>query len=126
MGQRYIACLLTGHMEQNHTDTFFMPMHSLNKYVFVCLFWIRKRICPTGSTPKGEHTEISPTTQATRHPRALSFFMFPVPPPPPPPPYICHASCIRSVPSPVFLSYTHILTQSLVCPILAFPSYTYI
>ena len=45
----------------------------------VCLFWIRNRICPTGSTPKGEPTEISPTTQATCHLRASSLFLFPLP-----------------------------------------------
>ena len=48
-------------------------------FVF-CLFWIPNCICPMGSTPKGGPMENSPTTQATRHPRALSFFMFPVPP----------------------------------------------
>ena len=61
--------------------------------------------------------------------RPLSHVLFP--PPPPPPPYFCHASCIRSVPSPVLLSCTYIfrrpiLTKSLVCPFLVFPSYTYI
>ena len=34
----------------------------------------------------------SPTTQATRHPRALFTSLFPLPP------YYCRASCIRSVP----------------------------
>ena len=68
----------------------------------VCLFWIFNRICTTGSTPKGGPMEICPTTQATRHP----------PPPPPPPPglvaqHFCHASYIRSVPSPVLLSCTY-------------------
>ena len=48
--------------------------------LFVCLFWIRTRICPAGSTPEGGPTESSPTTQATRHPRASLFFMFPIPP----------------------------------------------
>ena len=62
--------------------------------MFICLFWIRNRICPMGSTPEGGPTESSPTTQATRHPRALLLFMSPIPP------YLCHASCIRSVPSP--------------------------
>ena len=47
--------------------------------LFVCLFWIRNRTFPTGSTPKGGPTEITPTTQATRHPRALSHFLFPLP-----------------------------------------------
>ena len=54
---------------------------------FVCLFCligIHNRI-----------TEITPTTQATHHPRALSHFLSPLPS------YFCHASCIRSVPSPV-------------------------
>ena len=32
-------------------------------------------------------------------------------PPPPPPPYFCHASCIRSVPSPVLLSCTYNLSS---------------
>ena len=59
--------------------------------VFVCLFWIHIRICPTGSTPEGGPTESSPTTQATRHPLASLLFMSPIPP------YLCHASCIRSV-----------------------------
>ena len=40
--------------------------------MFVCLFWIRNRICPTGSTPDAGPTESSPTTQATRHPRAYT------------------------------------------------------
>ena len=68
--------------------------------MLVCLFWIRSRICPTGSTPKGGPTEITPATQATRQPRALSHFLFPLPP------YFCHESCIRSILSPVFLSCT--------------------
>ena len=70
-------------------------------FVFVCLFWIR--ICPTGSTPEEGPTESSPTPQATHHPRASLLFMSPIPP------YLCHASCIRSVPSPVLLSCTDIL-----------------
>ena len=36
--------------------------------MYVCLFEIRNRIFPAGSTPKGEPTEITPNTQATRHP----------------------------------------------------------
>ena len=67
---------------------------------FVCL--IRNRIFLAGSTPKGGLTEITPTTQAARHPRALSHFLFPLPP------YFCHASCIRSVrtlPCPVHITY---------------------
>ena len=51
---------------------------------------------------------------------ALTLFLFPVPP------YFCPASCIRSVPSPVCLSYTYILTKYLVCPLPVFLSYTYI
>ena len=94
----------------------------LYTHMFVCLFWIRNRICPTGSTPEGGPTESSPTTQATRHPRASLLFMSPIPPPP----YLCHASCLRSVPSPVLLSCTYILTKYLVCPHPVFLSYTYI
>ena len=74
-------------------------------FFFVCLFEIRNRIFPTGSTPEGEPSQITPTTQATRHPRALSHFQFPLPP------YFCHASCIRSVPSPVLLSCTYNLSS---------------
>ena len=48
-------------------------------YLFV-LFWIRNRICHAASTPEGGPTESSPSTQATRHPRASLFFMFPIPP----------------------------------------------
>ena len=62
-------------------------------HIYVCLFWIRS-ICLMGLTPKGGPTESSPTTQATRHPRASLLFMYPIPP------YLCHASCIRSVPPP--------------------------
>ena len=61
--------------------------------MLLLLFEIRNRIVPTGSTPKGGPTEVSPTTQATRHPRALFTSRFPLPP------YYCRASCIRSVPT---------------------------
>ena len=71
--------------------------------LLLLLFEIRNRIVPTGSTPEGGPTEVSPTTQATRHPRALFTSLFPLPP------YYCHASCIRSVPPlysrPVHISY---------------------
>ena len=46
----------------------------------LCLFEIRNCIFPTGSTPKGGPTEISPTTQATRHPRGLVSLSVPSPP----------------------------------------------
>ena len=72
-------------------------------FVFVCLFEIRNCIFPAGSTPKGGPTEITPTTQATRHPRASSDFLFPRPPPPPPPrTFVMHPA---SGPCPP-LSYT--------------------
>ena len=86
-------------------------MMILHVFCFVCLFGIRNRIFPTGSTTKGGPTEITPTIQATRHPRALSHFLFPSPPPPPPPPYFCHASCIRSVTSPVLPCCTYNLSS---------------
>ena len=93
----------------------FVPKVHVYLYVclFVCLFWIRNRICPTGSTPDGGPAESSPTTQATRHPRASLLFMSPIPP------YLCHASCIRSVPSPVLLSYTDILPSIWSAPSLS-------
>ena len=69
--------------------------------MFVCLFWIRNRICPTGSISKGGPTENSPTFQDTRYPRALSFFMFPVPPPP----FVMHPAS--------GLSCTYILTREI-------------
>ena len=71
--------------------------------LLLLLLEIRNRIVPTGSTPEGGPTEVSPTTQATRHPRALFTSLFPLPP------YYCHASCIRSVPPPVLPSCTYIL-----------------
>ena len=81
--------------------------------LFVCLFWIRNRICLTGSTPEGGPTGSSPSTQATRHPPALLLFMSPIPP------FLCHASCIRSVPSPVLLSCTDILPSIWSAPSLS-------
>ena len=54
---------------------------SENSPPFVCLFWNRKRICPSGSTPKGGPTEITTTTQATL-PR--TFVMHPASGPYPP------------------------------------------
>ena len=87
-------------------------MAILETCLFVSLFWMRNRICPTGSTPKGGPMEISPTTQATRHPQSLSFFMFPVLP------YFCQPSCIRSVASSVFLSCTYIQVSGLSLPCL--------
>ena len=74
-------------------------------FVCIMMFEIRNRIFPAGSTPEGGPTEITPTTQATRHPRALYHFLFPLPP------YYCHASCIRSVPSHVLLSCTYHLSS---------------
>ena len=80
-------------------------------YIYICiycccLFEIRNRIVPTGSTPEGGPTEVSPTTQATRHPRALFSSLFPLPP------YYCRASCIRSVP-PLYSRPVHIFYQVL-------------
>ena len=86
--------------------------------LFVCLFWIRKHICPMGSTPKVGPTEISPTTQATRHPRALSFFMFPVPPPPPPPillSCILHQVCTLPRLPVLYIYSNHVSGLSLPC-----------
>ena len=84
-----------------------LPGDEIQMFIFFfhCLFEIRNRIFPAGSTPKGGPTEITPTTQATRHPRALPHFLFPLLP------YFCHASCIRSVPSPVLLSCTYNLSS---------------
>ena len=48
------------------------------------------------------------------HPRALSHFLFPLPP------YFCHASCIRSIPSPVLLSCTYNLSSLWSVPSLFF------
>ena len=72
--------------------------------LFVCLrsataFFLR------GQLPKEDLRRSPSTTQATRHPRALSQSLFPLPP------HFCHASCIRSVPSPVLLSYTYTLSS---------------
>ena len=86
--------------------------------MFVCLFWIRNRICPAGSTPEGGPTESSPTTQATRHPRALLLFMFPIPP------YLlsCILHQVSPLPCPpVLYRYP---TKYLVCPLPVFLSYT--
>ena len=60
---------------------------------------------PRGQLPKEDLRRSPSTTQATRHPWALSQSLFPLPP------YLCHASCIRSVPSPVLLSYTYTLSS---------------
>ena len=81
------------------------------------LFEIRNRIVPTGSTPKGGPTEVSPTTQATRHPRALLLFMFPIPP------YLlsCILHPVSPLPRPpVLYRYP---TKYLVCPLPVFLSY---
>ena len=75
------------------------------KVIIFGLFGIRNRIFPAGSTPEGGPTEIIPTTQATRHPWASSHSPFPLPP------FFCHASCIRSVPSPVLPSCTYTLSS---------------
>ena len=90
-------------------------LRSVRLLLLLLLLEIRNRIVPTGSTPEGGPTEVSPTTQATRHPRALFTSLFPLPP------YYCHASCIRSVP-PLYIYPT----KSLACFFLVFLSYTYI
>ena len=91
----------------------------LGKYVLLLLllFEIRNRIVPTGSTPEGGPTEVSPTTQATRHPRALLLFMFPIPP------YLlsCILHPVSPLPRPpVLYRYP---TKYLVCPLPVFLSY---
>ena len=72
--------------------------------LFVCLR-SATAFFPRGQLPKEDLRRSPSTTQATRHPRALSQSLFPLPP------YFCHASCIRSVPSPVLLSYTYTLSS---------------
>ena len=72
--------------------------------LFVCLRSVTA-LFPRGQLPKEDLRRSLSTTQATRHPRALSQSLFPLPP------YFCHASCIRSVPSPVLLSYTYTLSS---------------
>ena len=87
---------------------------------FFCLFVCLRSVTalfPRGQLPKEDLRRSPSTTQATRHPRALSQSLFPLPP------YLCHASCIRSVPSPVLYIYP---IESLVCFFLVFQSYTYI
>ena len=88
--------------------------------LLLLLFEIRNRIVPTGSTPEGGPTEVSPTTQATRHPRALLLFMFPIPP------YLlsCILHPVSPLPRPpVLYRYP---TKYLVCPLPVFLSYTHI
>ena len=85
--------------------------------LLLLLFEIRNRIVPTGSTPEGGPTEVSPTTQATRHPRALLLFMFPIPP------YLlsCILHPVSPLPRPpVLYRYP---TKYLVCPLPVFLSY---
>ena len=93
----------------SHFRRFFQTLHLY--CLFVCVILIR--ICPTGSTPEGGPTESSPTTQATLHPWASLLVMSPIPP------YLCHAPCIRSVPSPVLLSCTDILPSIWSAPSLS-------
>ena len=62
-------------------------------FFFVCLRSVTA-LFPRGQLPKEDLRRSPSTTQATRHPQALSQSLFPLPP------YFCHASCIRSVPSP--------------------------
>ena len=100
-------------------------MGDSNEAVIVCLFvffWIRNRICPTGSTPEGGPMENSPTTQATRHPRALLLFWH-VPYPP------ILMSCILHQVStfPVLLFCTDILPSIWSAPSLSScPTHIYI
>ena len=68
--------------------------------LFVC-FGSISAFVPRGQLP----TESSPTTQATRHPRASLLFMSPIPP------YLCHASCIRPVYPPLSSCPVHISYQ---------------
>ena len=72
----------------------------------VCLFWISDLICPTGSTPKGEPTESSPNTQATRIPRALSLYVFPTCSRT----FVMHPDQVRTLPCPpVLYQYTYVI-----------------
>ena len=79
--QAFISYTITQQRE-NYLSYDYIFYKQLLVCLFVCLFWIRNRIWPTGSTPKGGPTEISPTTQATP---GLILHHVPCPPPPPPP-----------------------------------------
>ena len=88
--------------------------------LFVCL-GSATAFFPRGQLPKEDLRRSPSTTQATRHPRALSQSLFPLPP------YFCH-ECIlhpvRTLPCPPVLYIYPI--ESLVCFLLVFLSYTYI
>ena len=75
--------------------------------LLLLLFEIRNRIVPTGSTPKGGPTEFLPLPSrplVTPGP-CLSLCSLS------PHTFVMNASCIRSVPSPVLLSYTYTLSS---------------
>ena len=87
---------------------------------FVCLGSVTA-FFPRGQLPKEDLRSSPSTTQATRHPRALSQSLFPLPP------YFCHECLlhpVRTLPCPPVLYIYPI--ESLVCFFLVFLSYTYI
>ena len=90
-------------------------------FVFVCLFEIRNRIVPTGSTPKGGPTEITLYHPGHSSPPGLVSLSVP---PPPPVLLSCILHSVRTLPCPPVLYIYPI--QSLVCFFLVFLSYTYI
>ena len=85
--------------------------------LFVC-FGSVPAFVPRGQLPREDLRRSSPTTQATRHPRASLFFMFPIPP------YLlsCILHQVSPLPCPpVLYRYP---TKYLVCPLPVFLSYT--
>ena len=79
----------------------------------MCLFWIRNRICPVGQLPREDlrRAPLPPRPLVTPGPRCSLCSLSPH--------TYCHASCIRSVPSPVILSYTDILPSIWSAPSLS-------
>ena len=82
--------------------------------MFVCLFfWIRNRLVPRGQLPREDlrRASLPPRPLVTPGPRCSSCPLSPL--------YLCHASCVRSVHSPVLLSCTDILPTIWSVPFLS-------
>ena len=78
---RYFACAsyLTSRHSANSLSIV-MKVDTLMFVLFVCLFWIRTRICPAGSTPEGGPTEKLPYHPGHLSPPGLVVLHVPYPP----------------------------------------------